>query len=412
MSSVLVDDILRLSAEHIQIVLASVAIASAIAIPAGIAAHRLRAVRTPALLLSSAIQTVPSLALFGFLIPFVGIGRTTALIALVLYALLPIIRNTVTGLLSVDRGVVDVSKAIGLKPSELLRYVELPLATPTIFAGIRMAGCRQQRDLAVGSKNFTEQVVLGEIIAQHLEKRLQRKVDRRLNLGGTIVVHSAIMGGAIDVYPEYTYTALSAIMKMNMLNNDAQGIQERVREVYNQTYRLDALPPLGFNNSFVIAVTKATADKYKLRTISDAEKVQDTWVLGVGYEFEQRPDGLPALNAKYDVQTRSAPMTMDLGLLYKALEQRQVNMIAASATDAQLTPAIKVLADDRHAFGPYQAFLVVSQDGEKKFPGMKKALEELSGKISEEEMRRMNYEVDIQKAQPATVAAAFLRKLP
>lgn len=274
-----------------------------------------------------------------------------------------------------------------------------------------LAGCRQQRDLAVGSKNFTEQVVLGEIVAQHLEKRLQRKVERRLNLGGTIVVHSAIMSGAIDVYPEYTYTALSAILKMNMLNNDPPAVMERVREVYNQSLRLDVLPPLGFNNSFVIAVARQTADKYKLRTISDAEKVND-WVLGVGYEFEQRPDGLPALNAKYDIQTRGAPVTMDLGLLYKALEQKQVNMIAGNATDAQLSSSITVLADDRHAFGPYQAFLVVSQDGEKKFPGMKKALEELSGKISEEEMRRMNYEVDIQKAQPATVAAAFLRKLP
>lgn len=139
MSSVLFNDIVRLSAEHIQIVVASVAIAAAIAIPAGIAAHRVSAVRTPALVFSSAVQTIPSLALFGFLIPFAGIGRTTALIALVLYALLPIVRNTLTGLLSVDRGVVDVSRALGLKPSELLRYVELPLATPTIFAGVRIA---------------------------------------------------------------------------------------------------------------------------------------------------------------------------------------------------------------------------------------------------------------------------------
>jgi osmoprotectant transport system substrate-binding protein len=281
--------------------------------------------------------------------------------------------------------------------------------------GIALAltpACRQNRNLTVGSKNFTEQVILGEIVAQHLERRLDKKVDRALNLGGTIVVHSAIMGGSIDVYPEYSYTALSAILKMNMINNDAQGILERVREVYNQTYRLDVLPPLGFNNSFVMAVAKSTADKYKLTTISDAEKVEDTWVLGVGYEFEQRPDGLPALNEKYDVQTRGAPVTMDLGLLYKALEQRQVNMVAGSATDAQLMGApVKVLKDDRGAFGPYQALLVVSQDSEKKHPGLKAALLELSGKISDEEMRRMNYEVDIQKVPPAKVAAAFLTKL-
>lgn len=273
-------------------------------------------------------------------------------------------------------------------------------------------GCRENRNLTVGSKNFTEQVILGEIIAQHLERRLDKKVDRSLNLGGTIVVHSAIMGGSIDVYPEYSYTALSAILKMSMLNNDAQGILERIREVYSQTYRLDVLPPLGFNNSFVMAVAKDTADKYKLRTISDAEKLEDTWVLGVGYEFEQRPDGLPALNEKYDVPTRGAPVTMDLGLLYKALEQKQVNMVAGNATDAQLMGApVTVLEDDRGAFGPYQALLVVSQASETKHPGLKAALLELSGKISEEEMRRMNYEADIQKTPAAKVAAAFLAKL-
>jgi osmoprotectant transport system substrate-binding protein len=272
-------------------------------------------------------------------------------------------------------------------------------------------GCRQTRDLTVGSKNFTEQVILGEIAAQHLENRMQRKVVRTLNLGGTMVVHQAIMSGALDVYPEYSSTALSAILKSNTLSKDPVEVFTRVRELYAQQLKLDALDPLGFNNSFVVAVSRSTAEKYKLYKLSDAEPIFDTWVFGFGYEFEQRPDGWPALNEVYDIPTRGAPVTMDLGLLYKALEQRQVNMVAGNATDAQLNnKEFFVLRDDKGAFGPYQAFFVVNQTSEHRNPGLEQALKELSGKISEEKMRRMNYDVDIRKAPVAEVAAAFLRE--
>ncbi|HYZ85760.1 MAG TPA: glycine betaine ABC transporter substrate-binding protein [Bryobacteraceae bacterium] len=281
-----------------------------------------------------------------------------------------------------------------------------------MFAVLAASGCRLKRNLAVGSKNFTEQVILGEITAQQIERRLDRKVDRTLNLGGTMVVHAAMIDGAIDVYPEYTSTALYAVLKINMLATSPKEVYERVKEVYAQNFRFDVLPPLGFNNSFVIGVYQPLADKHKLQTITDAEKVHDTWVLGVGYEFEQRPDGLPALEAKYDIPTRGAPITMDLGLLYKALEQRQVNMIAGNTTDAQIASSpVKLLKDDRSAFGPYEAVLILNRQVAADTPGLKEALLELSGKISEDQMRRMNYEVDVKRARVSDVAAAFLRTI-
>jgi osmoprotectant transport system substrate-binding protein len=278
-----------------------------------------------------------------------------------------------------------------------------------VLPGLMVTGCARQHSLTVGSKNFTEQVILGEIVTQHLENRMQQKVIRRLNLGGTLLIHQSLMNGEIDVYPEYSGTALAAVLKMNMVN-DRKAILERIRDVYHSTLRLEWLDPLGFNNTFVMAVREETAAQYKLKTLSNAEQAPIEWRLGVGYEFEQRPDGLSTLNTTYHFRNLKAPVTMDLGLIYRALEQKQVNMIAANSTDGLLSVAkVKVLEDDRHAFPPYDAALVARTETIAQYPKFKPALDELAGKFSEETMRRLNYEVDGKHTPVADVAAAFLR---
>ncbi len=279
-----------------------------------------------------------------------------------------------------------------------------------VLVSLTASGCAKQHSLTVGSKNFTEQVVLGEIVAQHLENRMQQKITRRLNLGGTLLVHQSVMNGEIDVYPEYSGTAISSVLKINMIN-DPQAIVERIRDVYHTNLRLEWLGALGFNNTFVMAVRDETAAQLKLETLSDAEQAKVEWRLGVGYEFEQRPDGLSTLNKTYHFRDLKAPVTMDLGLLYRALEQKQVNMIAANSTDGLLAVAkVKVLADDRHAFPPYDAALVARAETIAQYPKFKPALDELAGKFSEETMRKLNYEVDGEHKPVADVAAAFLRK--
>jgi osmoprotectant transport system substrate-binding protein len=279
-----------------------------------------------------------------------------------------------------------------------------------VLTGLLASGCARQHSLTVGSKNFTEQVVLGEIVAQHLEKRMHQKVLRRLNLGGTLLVHQSLMNGDIDVYPEYSGTALTSILKINMAN-DPKGIVDRIRDVYRSTLRLEWLEPLGFNDTFVMAVRQETADRFKLNSLSDAEKASIEWRIGVGYEFEQRPDGLSTLNSIYHFPNLKAPVTMDLGLIYRALEQKQVNMIAANSTDGLLAVAkVKVLKDDRHAFPPYDASLVARAETIARYPAFKPALDELAGKFSEETMRKLNYEVDGMHTPVVDVAAAFLRR--
>ncbi len=262
----------------------------------------------------------------------------------------------------------------------------------------------------MGSKNFTESVVLGEIIAQQLEHKLNRKVVRRLNLGGTLLIHQAIMNGQIDAYPEYSGTALNAILKINMVP-DPLAIRERLREVYRTQLQLEWLVPLGFNNSFAMVVRKQDAEALHVRTLSDASKLKDGWALGMGYEFQERPDGFVALNSNYSLVVSKTPVTMDLGLLYRALDQQQVNMIAANVTDGLLDPAkYTILEDDRRAFGTYEATVVARAEAMEKYPGMREALLALSGKISEETMRRMNYDVDQKHAAVSEVATDFLKK--
>jgi osmoprotectant transport system substrate-binding protein len=275
-----------------------------------------------------------------------------------------------------------------------------------------LAACSAtKRSIRVGSKNFTEQVVLGEIIAQHLEHRLHQTVERRLNLGGTLLAHGALLNGEIDLYPEYTGTALTAILK-DPPDNDPARVLARVRSEYADRFHVDWLDPLGIDNSFAMVVSGAGARANHLDTLTDAALFPMGWALGVGYEFEQRPDGLAALDRTYHLRWTGSPQTMDLGLLYKALEGGQVTMIAANATDGLLSKLdVKVLADDKHAFPPYQVSIAASQARLSETPGMREALQELSGKFTNQSMQQLNYQVDGEHRPVSEVAAEFLKEM-
>jgi osmoprotectant transport system substrate-binding protein len=267
------------------------------------------------------------------------------------------------------------------------------------------------RGIRVGSKNFTEQVVLGEIIAQHLEHRLHQKVNRQLNLGGTLLAHGALVNQEIDVYPEYTGTALTAILK-EAPDNDPARVLAHVRSEYAKRFKIEWMDPLGIDNSFAMVVNGGDARAKQLENLTDAAMVNTPWALGVGYEFQQRPDGLAALDRTYHLHWTGSPQTMDLGLLYKALGGKQVTMIAANATDGLLSKLdLKVLADDKHAFPPYQVSIVASQDRLRDTPGMREALQELSGKFTNQTMQQLNYQVDGEHRPVSQVAAEFLKEM-
>ena len=265
--------------------------------------------------------------------------------------------------------------------------------------------------IRVGSKNFTEQVVLGEIIARHLENRLHVTVERRLNLGGTLLAHGALLNREIDLYPEYTGTALTAILK-DVPDNDPARVLARVRSAYADRFHVDWLDPLGIDNSFAMVVRGDEARAFHLENLTDAAR-RTGWGLGVGYEFQQRPDGLAALDRTYHLHwLKLNPTTMDLGLLYKALEGHQVDMIAANATDGLLsTLDVKVLSDDKHAFPPYQVSIAASQARLTETPGMRAALQELSGKFTNQTMQQLNYQVDGEHRPVSQVAAEFLKEM-
>ncbi len=280
-----------------------------------------------------------------------------------------------------------------------------------LMALLTLGGCSypgMKRAIRVGSKNFTEQVILGEIIAQHLEHRLHAPVERRLNLGGTLLAHQALVGGEIDLYPEYTGTALAAILKEPAPGNPAD-VFARVRARYLRDSQVEWLPPLGIDNGFAMVVKGADARAGNLDNISDAARRSGGWALGVGYEFEQRPDGLPALDRTYGFHWNGRPRSMDLGLLYRALEQGRVTMIAANATDGLLSKLdLKVLRDDKHAFPPYEVSIAVREDAMRRTAGLRSALLELSGKFNNSTMQSLNYQVDGEHRAVALVAREFL----
>ena len=500
-------ELLVLTREHLVLVFVSTALAVLIGVPLGILLTRRTALQTPVLGIANILQTVPSLALFGLLIPLPligGIGAKTAVIALTLYSFLPVIRNTVTGILSVDAKTKESATAMGMTDRQILKMVELPLAAPVILTGIRVAvviavgvatvaaavgagglgtyifrGLRQNDNnlllagalssailalfcdfalgqfeksfdykaraqssrrkyiaggalalvlavfglsfianyqsrttnnetadqrIRVGSKDFTESVILAEILAQLLEKR-GLAVERQFELGGNIA-HEALISNNLDVYPEYTGTAYTAILKHAPITDTVKVYEETTRE-YGEKYNLNVSPQLGFSNDFAILVRGEVARKNNLKTISDAVPLSGNWQAGFGQDFMSRADGYAGFAKAYGFNFARQPREMDLSLTYRALSTGQVDIIAGNSTDG-LIAALDLfqLADDRKYFPPYQAVFIARRD---KSEILRETFEKLNNAISTEEMRKLNYSVDGEKLTPKQAAENWLK---
>jgi osmoprotectant transport system permease protein len=491
-------ELARLTGQHVVLVAVSTGIAVALGVPAGILAWRRPPLGRPLLFLANVAQTIPSLALLGFLLPlpFVGgLGPRTAMVALTLYALLPIMRTTVAGLRGIAPAIVEAGTAMGMTSRQLLYLVELPLALPSIVAGIRvatvvgvgtatvaaaigagglgeyifrglsmvdattiLAGAVPAAALAlaadgllawierrltaarrvtpraamasiaaaigaaallapvyaragadavvVGSKNFTEQIVLGEIVAQALEAE-GLTVSRRLNLGGTFICDRALRAGEIDMYVEYSGTAVTAVFHQQPTGSRHEML-ERTRALY-AAQGISVLEPLGFNNTFALLVRAADARQHDLRSIDDLDRVAAAWTPGFGYEFLQRADGYPGLTRAYGLRFGGAPLAMDLSLIYKALADGRIDVTAGDATSALIDAlGLTVLADTREYFPPYDAVPVVRSAVLLRRPEVRRALHRLGGRLTEADMRRLNAAVDVGGRDAADVARTFL----
>ncbi|MEO6050872.1 MAG: ABC transporter permease/substrate-binding protein [Pyrinomonadaceae bacterium] len=504
-------ELLAFTREHIFLVFVSTGFAILLGVPLGILLTRIKSLQTPILGFANIMQTVPSLALFGLLIPipFIGgIGARTAIIALALYALLPVIRNTVTGILGIDPKINEAAVAMGMTDWQRLKMVELPLAMPVILTGIRVAvvisvgvatvaaavgagglgtyifrGLRQNdnnllvagalasallallcdfalgqfersyeiggrvssarrkfvtlsvigvlavivglgfisnfrseisnsssepggpQQIIVGSKDFTESIILAEILAQMLEKK-GVGVERKLELGGNIA-HESLLSKLIDVYPEYTGTAYTAILKHPPIT-DPQAVYDQTKAEYADKFKLDVSPPLGFSNDFAILVRGDVGRKNNLKTISHAVPLAKTWQAGFGQDFMSRADGYPGFSKAYGFNFTKQPREMDLSLTYRALQSGELDIIAGNSTDG-LIAALDLfqLTDDKHYFPPYQAVFIARQEvGET----LRETLDNLKNTISTAAMRRLNYEVDGKKRTPKDVAAEWVQK--
>jgi osmoprotectant transport system substrate-binding protein len=281
-----------------------------------------------------------------------------------------------------------------------------------VLAALLLTACGPPREsrIVVGSKNFSEQAILGEIFAQRLEAKTSLHIERRFYLAGTFICQQAILAGRIDIYPEYTGTSLAAVLKETP-NGSRQAVYDRVQSEYARRFDLRLGPPLGFDDTFAIVIRGEDARRLKLQSISQAAAYTPQWRPGFGYEFMERPDGYKGLAAAYGLRFAEAPRIMDLGLLTRALKGKQLDLIAGNTTDG-LIPALDlfVLEDDRHYFPPYEAVAVMRRQMLERHPEVGRALDDLAGKISDQDMQEMNYAVDGKHRDIKEVVREFLHR--
>lgn len=285
------------------------------------------------------------------------------------------------------------------------------VAILAVFAFLFLPACQKNggNRIRIGSKNFTEQIILAELLKQYLESHTGLQVDTRANLGGTLMCHQAVRAGEIDLYVEYTGTALTAVLREASGGGPAD-VYRRVKAGYAERFGLEVLEPLGFSNTFAIVVRGEDARRLKLKTISDAAQKVPEWRAGFGYEFMERQDGFPGLGKAYNLRLDGSPRTMELGLLYRALMEKQVDLVAGNATDGIISAFdLVILEDDRHYFPPYDAVPVAGRKVMQEHPELGAALQALAGKISEAEMRQMNHAVDGLHREIRQVVNDFLR---
>ncbi len=271
------------------------------------------------------------------------------------------------------------------------------------------AACHRppQSKITIGSKFFTEQVILAELLAQHIEARTGIPVIRKTNLGGTLLVHKALQAGELDLYVEYTGTALTAVLNESP-SGDSSAVYNRVKQLYAQRFNLEVTEPLGFENTFAMVVRGGDARNFHLHSISDIAPLAPKWRVGVGYEFLERPDGFRGWSERYALHFAGRPRVMDLGLIYRALVEHQVDIVAGNSTDGLIDSlGLVALEDDRHYFPPYDAVPIVRRATLERFPQLRAALSDLAGKLTAADMRRLNYAVDAQHLDASAVVRAF-----
>lgn len=271
-----------------------------------------------------------------------------------------------------------------------------------------LSGCRPaQPHITIGSKFFTEQVILAELLAQHIETRTGIHVERKTNLGGTLLCQKALESGQLDLYVEYTGTALTAVLNQPP-GGDSQAVYDRVKKGYSDRFNLEVTDPLGFENTFAMVIRGSDAQRFHLTTISDIIPLAPHWRVGVGYEFLERPDGLLGWSQRYGLHFAAQPSVMDLGLIYRALVDNKVDIVAGNSTDGLIESLhLVALSDDRRYFPPYDAVPIVRRDTLAKFPQLRSALGDLAGKITADDMRHLNAEVDAHQRDAAAVVRAF-----
>lgn len=496
--------------EHLMLAGVSTIIATVIGVALGVWGFRDERVREPMLGAVGILQTVPSLAMLVFLMAlYHSIGILPALTALTLYALLPIVRNTITGLQGVSPFIMEAARGIGMTPYQQLIKVRLPLAVPIIIAGIRTAAVvgvgvatlaafigagglgefinrglalsntklillgaipsallalivdgalalvewalkpakptkvfkdRNQLKLVkraalsvpvlligfsswvylhghpiihdrgivkIGTKHFSEHIILGEMMAQMIEDRTDLLVDRRFDFPGTMFCHQALLNGELDIYPEYTGTALCAILNKEAIKNKEKAF-EVVDKIYQKKFKVKWLAPFGFNNTYTMVVKRDVAETHRWKTISDMAPLSSTLVAGLPAEFVERSDGLVGLKESYPIKFKSI-QDLDTNITCKAVAGGEIDITAANETDGRIEAfELFRLKDDKEFFPPYEAAPIARIDILKKFPEVETALEELADIVDSKQMTRLNFEVDGKKRSPRKVVKEFL----
>jgi osmoprotectant transport system substrate-binding protein len=289
--------------------------------------------------------------------------------------------------------------------------VRLPLCTAMVLASLLLS-CAPSREsiVVIGSKNFTEQLILGEMFAQEIAARTRLQVERRFYLAGTFICQQAILAGRIDIYPEYTGTALTAVLKEKP-EGTASTVYQRVKAEYARRFHLAVGQPLGFDDTFAIEIRGEDARRLQIQAISQAAQYAPQWRPGFGYEFMERSDGYKGLVTTYGLRFRDEPRVMDLGLLNRALKEKQVDLIAGNTTDGVIMAFdFFVLQDDKHYFPPYEAVPIIRNEVLSRHPELLQAIGALSSQVTAEEMRELNFAVDGQHRDATQVVSEFLRR--
>lgn len=504
-------DILELTVEHIKLTAIAVAVAIIIGVPLGILISYVKRFNKPVLAVANVIQAIPSMALLGFAIPFLGIGTLPAVVMVILYSLLPIIKNTYIGLESIQPQTLEAAKGIGLTKFQRLFKVQLPLALPVIMGGVRISavsavglmtmaafigagglgflvfsgirtvnnnqilagaipacilalfmdyffgtieklvtpislqkmkgnkerllkirkkqkifvsftafilifmfvyttilnGSSAGKILTIASKDYTEQQILVHMVSDLIEDATDITVERKINLGGTQVIFSSITSGDIDMYIEYTGTAYGDTLKYPP-KSDVQEVYDTVKKDLKEKYDLEVLEQMGFSNTYVLAVTQETANRYNLKSITDLAKVGYNLTAGTTFEFLNRQDGIPGLMEFYGFKFKNT-IGLDSSPRYLAIVNKETDVVDAFSTDGLLQKfQLVTLKDDKNFFPPYYAVPVITREALEKYPEIEVIVEELGALLTDEIMRGLNYKVDEEQMEPQIVAREFL----